>query len=241
MLAAGVDALRAEPEGARVDSSGSRRAGRSRSEGRTGGGPCRSRSVTWEKSRHGPADRGRGCRSPMRRSASDFRAPDSTVGFCREWMIRARQGLAACRGRPAMEESAKEPASGTIIAHPHVHVDRAVERPAGAECSNRNGSALLDGARDWPATWEGRSRYGCCWDWPDGLHEGRVSKLGVRVGLLPGECVVRFDGPSRCDGWRKRSSKGRARRIVSRRRSQVVRQRSAKPPSPVRIRAAPCF
>ena len=26
--------------------------------------------------------------------------------------------------------------------------------------------------------------------------------------LLRGECVVRFDGPSRCDGWRKRLFKG---------------------------------
>jgi hypothetical protein len=61
----------------------------------------------------------------------------------------------------------------------------------------------------------------------------------MKADLLPGERVVRFDGPSRCDGWSNRLFKGRARRIVSRRRSQVVRQRSAKPPSPVRIRAAP--
>jgi hypothetical protein len=27
----------------------------------------------------------------------------------------------------------------------------------------------------------------------------------MKADLLPGERVGRFDGPSRCDGWRKRS------------------------------------
>ena len=103
-------------------------------------------------------------------------------------------------------ENANEPASRTIIALVVLMVIGLLDNGA-CDRGVRTGMLALFMALGLAGLLGGPLRLAACSgtgrSWASG--KGALGRLRVKADLLPGECVVRFDGPSRCDGWRKRS------------------------------------